>query len=145
MQETVHPKFLCVSSVKHNNLFIEGCTGFSTNINAVKRWEIYAAYRANIRTIFLKHLDYDVHNLNPSRIKKDQDAVDNILGIPKTTFVDPFSPLPLMYILTGVVANEKVTKDMLLAETLGEAAMREFLDIRLGEQRADVFSIQLIK
>ena len=74
--------------------------------------------------------------MNPSRIKKDQDAVDNILGILETTFIDPLSPLPLMCILTGVVANEKVTKDMLLAETLGQAAMRKFLDIRLGEQRA---------
>ena len=50
-----------------------------------------------------------------------------------------------MSILTGVVANEKVTKDMLHTETLGEAAIRKFLDIRLGEQRAHVFSIQLKK
>ena len=44
-----------------------------------------------------------------------------------------------MYISTGVVANEKVTKDMFLAETLREAVMRTFLDIRLGEQRAVCF------
>ena len=44
-----------------------------------------------------------------------------------------------MCIWTGLVTNEKVTKDMLLAETLGEAAMRKFLDIRLGEQRAACF------
>ena len=86
-------------------------------------------------------MNYDVQkykypDLNPSRIKKDQDAVDNILGILETTFIDRLSPLPLMCILTGVVANEKVTKDMLLAETLRQAAMRKFLDIRLGEQRA---------
>ena len=89
-------------------------------------------------------MNYDVQkhkypDLDPSRIKKDQGAVDNILRRPKTTFVDPFSPLPLMYILTDVVANEKVTKDMLLAETLGEAAMRKFLDTWLGEQRAACF------
>ena len=52
----------------------------------------------------------------PSRVKKDQAAVDNILGMLETTFIDPLNPLPLMCILTGVVANEKVTKDMLLAE-----------------------------
>ena len=34
-----------------------------------------------------------------------------------------------MWILTGAVSNEKVTKDMLLAETLGQAPMRKFLDI----------------
>ena len=64
-----------------------------------------------------------------SRIKKDQDAVDNILGITETSFIDPLSPLLLMCISTGVVANEKVTKDILLVETVGEAAMRKFIDI----------------
>ena len=67
--------------------------------------------------------------MNLSRIKKDQDAVDNILGIPETSFIDPLSPLLLMCISTGVVANEKVTKDILLVETVGEAAMRKFIDI----------------
>ena len=62
------------------------CTGFSTNINAVKRWKINTAYRATIRTVFHKHFNYDVQkyihpDLNPSRIKKDQDVVGNILGI----------------------------------------------------------------
>ena len=89
-------------------------------------------------------MNYDVQkykhsDLNPSRIKKCQDAVDDILEILETTFIDPLSPLPLMCISTGVVANEKVTKNMLLAETLGEAALRKFLDIRLGEQRASCF------
>ena len=67
------------------------------------------------------------------------DAVDNILRILETTFIKPLSPLPLMCISAGVIANEKVTKDMLIAETLGEAAMRKFLDICLGEQRAACF------
>ena len=35
-----------------------GCTGFSTNVNAVKRWEISAAYSAALETCFHKHLDY---------------------------------------------------------------------------------------
>ena len=86
------------------------------------------AYRANISNFFYKHLNYDVQNykhpdLSPSRIKKDQDAVDNILGILETTLIDPLIPLPLMCILTGVVVNKNVTKDMFLAETLGVAAM----------------------
>ena len=47
----------------------------------------------------------------------------------ETTFIKPLSPLPLMCISIGVVANKKVTKDMLRAENLGKAAMRKFLDI----------------
>ena len=43
-----------------------------------------------------------------------------------------------MFILTGVVANEKVTKHMLLAKTL-EAAMKKFHDIQLGEQKVACF------
>ena len=47
-----------------------GCTGFSTNLNAVKRSEINAAYRANLRSCFHKHLNYQPQNckhpdLNP--------------------------------------------------------------------------------
>ena len=81
-------------------------------------------------------MNYDVQtykhpDLRRSRIKKDLDAVDSIFGILEITFIDPFSHLPLMCISASVVANKKVTKDMLLAETLREAAMKKFLNIRL--------------
>ena len=82
---------------------------------------------------------YKNPDLISSRIKKDQDVVDNILGILETTFIDPLSPLLLMCISTDLVAIKKATKDMLLAETLGEAAMKKFLDIGLWEQRAASF------
>ena len=101
--------------------------------------EINAACRANIRTIFYKQL-YKHPDLISSRIKIGQDAVDNILGILETTFIDPLSPLLLMCISTDLVAIKKAAKDMLLAETLGEAAMKKFLDIGLWEQRAASFS-----
>ena len=61
------------------------------------------------------------------------------MGILETTFIKPLCPLPLMCISTGVVANKKVAKDMLLAETLGKGAMRKFLDIWLGGQRTLCF------
>ena len=98
--------------------------------------EINTAYRANIITSFYTHFNYDLQNfkhpdLGRSRIKKDQDAVDSVLGILETTLIDPLSPLPLMCISASVVLNKKVTKDMLLPETLGETAMKIFLDIRL--------------
>ena len=80
-----------------------GCTGFSTNINAVKRWEINAAYRAALRTCFHKHLNYQPQkykhpDLNPSRIKKDENDVQVILSIIETTFVNPLSPSPFLQI-----------------------------------------------
>ena len=74
---------------------------------------------------------YKHPDLSRSRIKKDLDAIDSILGMLETRFIDPLSPLPLMCISASVVANKKLAKDMLLAETLGEAAMKIFLDIQL--------------
>jgi hypothetical protein len=35
-----------------------GTNGFSTSLGAVKRWEINAAYRASLRSVFHQHLDY---------------------------------------------------------------------------------------
>ena len=82
---------------------------------------------------------YKHPDLISSRIKKDQDAVDNILGILETTFIDPLSPLLLMSISTDLVAIKKAAKDMLLAETLGKAVMKKYLDIRLWKQTAASF------
>ena len=109
-----------------------------------------AAYRANIPKKFYKHLNYDVQkykhpDLSPSRIRKDQDAVDNILGILETTLIDPLIPLPLMCILTGVVANKNVTKDMFLAETLVKLRCKNFLIFNYENRELQVFLIQLKK
>ena len=56
----------------------DGCTGFSTNVNAVKRWEINATYRASLRKCFDNHIIYHPQkfkdpDLNLSRIKKDEE------------------------------------------------------------------------
>ena len=97
-----------------------GCTGFSTNVNAVIN-------TAALRTCFHKHLDYQpqkykYHDLNTSRIMQDEKAVQCILSVIATTFIDPLSPLKLMSISTGVLATEKVPSDMSSAKKKGEAA-----------------------
>ena len=78
-----------------------GTTGFSTNINAVRRWEINSAYRADLRNCFHKHLNYeqqqDLHkDLSPSRILKDEDDVTAVLSVLRDTFIHPFSEQPLV-------------------------------------------------
>ena len=35
-----------------------GCTGFSTNVNAVKRWKINATYRVSLRKCFHNRINY---------------------------------------------------------------------------------------
>ena len=99
-------------------------TGFSTNVNAIKRWEINAACRAALQTCFHKHLDYQPqkykhHDLNPSRIMQDEKAVQCILSVVATNFIDHLSPLELMSISTGVLATEKVASDMSSAKEKG--------------------------
>ena len=121
-----------------------GCTGFSTNINAVKRWEINAAYRAALRNCFHSHLNYDLPrykhvDLNPSRIKKDQEDVQRILSTIAETFIDPLSQQPLISISTGVIATEKVAIDTKKAREKGEKAMESFIATRLTEPRTACF------
>jgi hypothetical protein len=102
-----------------------GCTGFSTNINAVKRWEINSTYRAALRTYFHEHLNYHLPkyqhpDLNPSRIKKDEEDVQKIFSTLAETFIDPLSTQPLISLSTGVAASDKVAQDMKRAKELGE-------------------------
>ena len=97
-------------------------------MDAVKRWEINAAYRAALRTCFHIHLDYQPQkykhpDLNPSRIKKDEKDVQHILAIIETTFVDLSCPSQLMSISTGVLANEKVESDILSVKEKRQQAL----------------------
>ena len=116
-----------------------GCTGFSTNVNAVKRWEISAAYREALGTCFHKHLDYQPqkykhHDINPSRIMQDEKAGQCILSVIATTFIDPLSPLQLMSISTGVLATEKVTSDMSYAKKKGVKEFYTFVKSILNNE-----------
>ena len=61
-----------------------GTTGFSTNTNAVKRWEINASYRASLRRVFHQHLQYksskyDHKDLSSARILKDEKDISAVL------------------------------------------------------------------
>jgi hypothetical protein len=121
-----------------------GCTGFSTNINAVKRCEINAGFRAALRSCFHKHLNYQPQkykhpDLNPTRIEKDENDVEKILNTIADTFIDPLSPQPLLSISTGVVDTEKVALDMMTARQLGQSVMDKFIKTRLTEKRSSCF------
>ena len=77
-----------------------------------------------------KHLD-----LNPSRIKKDENDVQHILVIIETTFIDPFCPSQLMSISTDILANEKVESDILSAKEKGQAGFDTFVKARLRKEK----------
>ena len=72
-----------------------GTTGFSTNVGAVKRWEVNASYRAALRSIFHQYLNFSQSHhhkdLSPSRIIRDENDPQSILTVLRERFVDPFS------------------------------------------------------
>ena len=72
-------------------------------------------------------------------MKKDEEAVQNILSIITTTFIDPLSPFPLISISTGVQATEKVTTDILSVKKVGKAAMKKFISSRLSDEKSLCF------
>ena len=118
----------------------------------MKRWEINASYRAALRTCFHKHLNfskkkYPHPDFGHTRISKDQEAVHEILSIMTHRFIDPISEQPLLSISTGILANEKVTNDILSAKDLGKVAMKRFISDRLGKEREKCFydPIKLMK
>ena len=122
-----------------------GCTGFSTNVNAVKRWDINASYRAALRTCFHKHTNYQLPkyshpDLNPRHIEKDQNDVQSIFNTLSDTFIDPLSQQPLLSISTGVIiASDKVILDTQQAQRLGKSAMEEFITERLTDPSSKCF------
>ena len=101
---------------------------------------VNATYTAALRTCFHKHLDYQPqkykhHDLNPSRIMQDEKAVQSILSVIATTFIDPLSPLQLMSVSTGILATEKVASGMSSAKEKGETAFYTFVKSRLNNEK----------
>ena len=85
----------------------DGTTGFSTSANAVRRWEVNASYRAELRTSFHRHLDYNQQkykhkDISPSRIRRDERDVTSFMTVLTEAFTDPFGERPLVGISTGI-------------------------------------------
>ena len=66
---------------------------------------------------------------------EDEKAVQCILHVIATTFVDPPSPLLLMSISTGVLATEKVASDMSSAKEKGETTFYTFVKSRSSNEK----------
>ena len=95
-----------------------GTTGFSQNSGAVHRWEFNATYRAGLRRSLLQHTSFkqppNTHSdLLPSRIKKDQTDISNIIALLNDTFVHPFSSSELVSISSGVTVSMEFVDEVL--------------------------------
>ena len=56
-----------------------------------------------------------------------------------TTFINPLSLRPLLSISNGALVTNKISSNMLLAQTFGKAAMNEFIHDRLSEKKIQLF------
>ena len=104
--------------------------------NVIKRWELNATYRAAMRTCFHEHLNYrPQQHLHPdlmhSRTKRDNTDVNNLLSTLTTTFINPFSPEPLVSISSRTVAPDNINQDLMVAEEKGKEVMNKFIEERL--------------
>ena len=111
----------------------DGTTGFSTSLGAVKRWEINAAYRASLHSVFYQHLDYSPQSyhhkdLSLHRILKDESDIQSIISILCDTFIDPFSEHPLLSISSGFVIDNSHSVEILSAKETGLVAMNKFIE-----------------
>jgi len=73
------------------------------------------------------------HDLTPSRIKKDEDAVQSLEDLFEVNWTNPFQveETELINISTGVAAPPEVSIDLLLAQRKGEEARQKFQECRL--------------
>ena len=116
-----------------------GTTGFSTNVNAVRRWELNASYRSALRECFHQHVMHEPQNyqhkdLTPSRIKRDEANIQSVMSVLDDAFVNPFSEMSLVSISTGIEATDKVATDLFRAYKVGKEAMQEFITNRLCKE-----------
>ena len=121
-----------------------GTTGFSTNINAVRRWELSASYRSAIRGCMQQHVMYAPQNyqhkdLRISRIRQDEKHIQAVISILTDTFINPFNNQTLVSISTGIQTTDRVTQDMLKARDLGQKSMEAFLTDRLCNSESSIF------
>ena len=79
-------------------------------------------------------------DLSPARIKRDQKDVQTALETILSMFINPFDDqMDLISLSTGVAPTEKVTEDLLNAESIGDMALRKFQQERLTDQKVDFF------
>ena len=118
--------------------FTGGTKGFSLNPGAVTRYYMTAEYRSSCLQQLRKMTDVSDraaahHDLTPSRIKKDEAAVQALEDLLKNNWTNPFAEgqTELLNISTGAAASPDVTHDLLSAQKKGEEARQKFQEGRL--------------
>ena len=118
-----------------------GTTGNCDNILALSyhlkgssSWTFNAIHRDEMSLCFQKQLHVksstDIHkDLRNSRVEKDSQRVTSVADILKGSFIHSFvENIPLVSISNGLEATERVSRDLLQAKTLGQEALKKFIN-----------------
>ena len=115
-----------------------GTKGFSLKPDALSRYYLTAEYRSTclkqIRELTdIKPPGVSHHDLESSRIRKDELAVQSLVDLMETEWINPFSgdPKEMISLSTGTVAPSDVSTDLLTAKARGETAYKNFQDERI--------------
>ena len=127
-----------------------GIPGFSMKKPTCDRWVLNAKQRADSYRNLKKILSvensstYVHHDLNPRRIKKEEDNVQSVLYVFENTFSNPFTSTDLISLSTGKSATPVISNDLINAKTKGKEAMESFVNERLPANNDSCF-FSLIK
>ena len=84
-------------------------------------------------------------DLQPSRIKRDEAAVQSLVTLMEDNWTDPPNnePSDLISISTSKMSPQDVADDLSRALEVGEKAYNEFKDTRMGTSRSEKFHATL--
>ena len=116
----------------------EASKGFSIKPAALSRYYLTVEYRSTYlkqprELTDIKPPGVSHHDLKSSRITKDELAVQSLVDLMETEWINPFSgdPTELISLSTGTVAPSDVAIDLLTAKACGETAYKNFQDARI--------------
>ena len=119
-----------------------GTKGFSLKPAALSRYYLTAEYRStclkqlreltDIRPPGISH-----HDLESSRIRKDEVAVQSLVDLMENEWINPFSgdQTELISLSTAAAAPSDVASDLLTAKEIGEVAYKHFQDDRIESRK----------
>ena len=115
-----------------------GTKGFSLKPTTLTKYYVNAEYRSTCLRQLRSIIDQQSsrlshHDLQPTRIKKDESDVQIVIDLLENSWTNPFSETPgdLAGLANGRVAPSDVTRDLLDAHQLGNAAYEKFQSERI--------------
>ncbi len=85
----------------------------------------------------VKPSGFSHHDLESSRIRKNENAVQSLVNLIENEWVNPFNgePTELISLSTGVAAPSDIARDRQAANGIGEAAYKQFQEDQIESRK----------